>query len=197
MAPLQTARESLISQQLLSGLWRSIARIMSTLAAAFASRVPHRGADKATTCAPAPRARLSRAPWWCYLPRVLLGTPVTLALGVRQAIPCSVTAKRAENDVGSPFIPLNAFVGHRPSRRCTMSKSRTHGSRWPRMRPATDQDAVHPWRLGFKQCSLSRSLRRWRTTAYTSSAVPRFTNTPSSARPSGLGELFASEAIHP
>src|SRR5215831_21143996 len=88
-------------------------------------------------------------------PRVLLALR-DRGTRVRQAIPCSVTEERLENDVGSPFIPFNALAGHRPS--CRVYHERKSNP-WLAMASASDvlptSVRFHPWRLGFTQSSLS------------------------------------------
>src|SRR5499425_951655 len=77
-------------------------------------------------------------------PRVLLALrdPGTR---VRQAIPCSVTEERLENDVGSPFIPFNTLAGHRPlSRAYHEQKWHSWLSMASDYRCATDECAFPP-----------------------------------------------------
>src|SRR5262252_6607397 len=87
-------------------------------------------------------------------------------------------------------------IGHRAG--CTMSESRTHGSRWRRHQMCCrrvcgstpgDWDSNNP--------VLALSLRRCRTTAYTSSAVPRFTNMLLSPRPFGSRSVVRLGVIYP
>ena len=87
-------------------------------------------------------------------------------------------------------------IGHRAG--CTMSESRTHGSRWRRHQMCCrrvcgstpgDWDSNNP--------VLALSLRRCRTTAYTSSAVPRFTNMLLSPRPFGSRSVVRLGVMDP
>ena len=87
-------------------------------------------------------------------------------------------------------------IGHHAG--CTIGKSRTHGSRWrwrqmccQRVCGSTpgDWDANNP--------VLAVSLRRCRTTAYTSSAVPRFPNMLLSPRPCGSRSVVRLGVIDP
>jgi hypothetical protein len=87
-------------------------------------------------------------------------------------------------------------IGHHAG--CTIGKSRTHGSRWRRRQMCCqrvcgstpgDWDANNP--------VLAVSLRRCRTTAYTSSAVPRFPNMLLSPRPFGSRLVVRLGVIDP
>src|SRR5439155_18353675 len=87
-------------------------------------------------------------------------------------------------------------IGHHAG--CTIGKSRTHGSRWRRRQMCCqrvcgstpgDWDSDNP--------VLAISLRRCRTTAYTSSAVPRFTNMLLSPRPFGSRSVVRLGVIGP
>jgi len=87
-------------------------------------------------------------------------------------------------------------IGHRAG--CTMSKSRTHGSRW-RWRQMCCQRVCGstPGDWDSNNPVLAVSLRRCRTTAYTSSAVPRFTNMLLSPRPFGSRSVVRLGVIDP
>src|SRR6266581_2911185 len=87
-------------------------------------------------------------------------------------------------------------IGHHAG--CTIGKSRTHGSRWRRPQMCCqrvcgstpgDWDSHNP--------VLAVSLRRCRTTAYTSSAVPRFPNMLLSPRPFGSRLVVRLGVIDP
>ena len=73
-------------------------------------------------------------------------------------------------------------IGHRAG--CTIGKSRTHGSRWRRRQMCCRRVCgCTPGDWGSNNPVLALSLRRCRTTAYTSSAVPRFPTMLLSPRP--------------
>ena len=73
-------------------------------------------------------------------------------------------------------------IGHHAG--CTIGKSRTHGSRWRRRQMCCQRVCGStPGDWDSNNPVLAVSLRRCRTTAYTSSAVPRFINMLLSPRP--------------
>jgi len=75
-------------------------------------------------------------------------------------------------------------IGHHAG--CTIGKSRTHGSRWRRRQMCCQRVCGStPGDWDSNNPVLAVSLRRCRTTAYTSSAVPRFINMLLSPRPFG------------
>jgi hypothetical protein len=75
-------------------------------------------------------------------------------------------------------------IGHRAG--CTIGKSRTHGSRWRRRQMCCRRVCgCTPGDWSSNNPVLALSLRRCRTTAYTSSAVPRFPTILLSPRPFG------------
>jgi hypothetical protein len=79
-----------------------------------------------------------------------------------------------ENDVGSLFMPLNAFITHRSSvrayRRQTLNLRLPTTSVYKR---ATEGCAVHRWALGFKQCRFSHIIQ-----ALQSDAIHVFSRSP-------------------
>lgn len=87
-------------------------------------------------------------------------------------------------------------IGHRAG--CTIGKSRTHGSRW-RWRQMCCQRVCGctPGDWDSNNPVLAVSLRRCRTTAYTSSAVPRFTNMLLSPRPFGSRSVVRLGVMDP
>ena len=108
-------------------------------------------------------------------------------------------SETSENDVGSPFIPFHALAGHRPSRRVY---HRQKSNPWLTMasdyRCATDECAAStPGDWDSHNAVLALSLRRCRTTAYTSSAVSRFTNMLLSPRPFGSRSVVRLGVICP
>src|SRR2546428_13989780 len=77
-------------------------------------------------------------------------------------------------------------IGHRAG--CTIGKSRTYGWRWRRITDVLPTSVqFHPWRLGFKQSSLSPIAQ-----ALHGHSVHIF-RCPLAL--SGLGQLFASESL--
>ena len=87
-------------------------------------------------------------------------------------------------------------IGHHAG--CTIGKSRTHGSRWRRRQMCCrrvcgstpgDWDSNNP--------VLALSLRRCRTTASTSSAVPRFITMLLSPRPFGARSVVRLGVMNP
>src|SRR5713101_2813168 len=75
-------------------------------------------------------------------------------------------------------------IGHRAG--CTMSKSRTHGSRWRRRQMCCRRVcASTPGYWGSNNPVLALSFRRCRTATYTSSVTPRFPTMRLSPRPFG------------
>jgi hypothetical protein len=75
-------------------------------------------------------------------------------------------------------------IGHRAG--CTMSKSRTHGSRWRRRQMCCRRVcASTPGDWGSNNPVLALSFRRCRTATYTSSVTPRFPTMRLSPRPFG------------
>ena len=87
-------------------------------------------------------------------------------------------------------------IGHRAG--CTIGKSRTHGSRWRRRQMCCRRVCgCTPGDWGSNNPVLALSLRRCRTTAYTSSAVSRFTNMLLSPRPFGSRSVVRLGVINP
>ena len=75
-------------------------------------------------------------------------------------------------------------IGHRAG--CTMSKSRTHGSRWRRRQMCCRRVcASTPGYWGSNNPVLALSFRRCRTATYPSSVTPRFPTMRLSPRPFG------------
>ena len=87
-------------------------------------------------------------------------------------------------------------IGHRAG--CTIGKSRTYGSRWRRRQMCCRRVCGStPGDWGSNNPVLALSLRRCRTTAYTSSAVPRFTNMLLSPRPFGSRSVVRLGVMDP
>ena len=87
-------------------------------------------------------------------------------------------------------------IGHRAG--CTIGKSRTHGSRWRRRQMCCQRVCgCTPGDWDSNNPVLAVSLRRCRTTAYTSSAVPRFTNMLLSPRPFGSRSVVRLGVMDP
>src|SRR2546422_3962369 len=87
-------------------------------------------------------------------------------------------------------------IGHHAG--CTIGKSRTHGSRWRRRQMCCQRVCGStPGDWGSNNPVLAVSLRRCRTTAYTSSAVPRFTNMLLSPRPFGSRSVVRLGVMDP
>ncbi len=87
-------------------------------------------------------------------------------------------------------------IGHHAG--CTIGKSRTHGSRWRRRQMCCQRVCGStPGEWDANNPVLAVSLRRCRTTAYTSSAVPRFTNMLLSPRPFGSRSVVRLGVMDP
>src|SRR6266567_8099971 len=87
-------------------------------------------------------------------------------------------------------------IGHHAG--CTIGKSRTHGSRWRRRQMCCQRVCGStPGEWDANNPVLAVSLRRCRTTAYTSSAVPRFPNMLLSPRPFGSRLVVRLGVIDP
>src|SRR5262249_8336620 len=87
-------------------------------------------------------------------------------------------------------------IGHHAG--CTIGKSRTHGSRWRRRQMCYRRVCGStPGDWDSHNAVLALSLRRCRTTAYTSSAVSRFINMLLSPRPFGSRSVVRLGVMSP
>jgi len=105
-------------------------------------------------------------------------------------------SETGSNDVGSPFSPLNALAGHRPSRRVSHEQK---SNPWLAMasddRCATDACAVPPLEIGVH--TIQSSPSRSGVAGPQRTHLPLLPAFPTCSCPlalSGLGELFASES---